>query len=207
MMDDLRERTATQNMKNLEFQRYVGAHHEAAHTIARLVLDAPFHEVVLDADGLGVSRGYPEGEERPWASHWTCARVSMAGPAVEAYFASIRFGTEYTNAELFAVWRGAQLFAEEELEDDPTAVGVRSDESEAGEHAGAAYVFALALLDAHWLEIKILAAELLGKGVVGSERTSELLPSFSPNQERLSDEAEKVGDPLIREWSLYYWGR
>lgn len=199
-MDDTVERRATRTLDQAALQRYVGAHHEAAHTVARLVVGAPFHEAILDADGLGISRGYPEGFARPWASPTIKALVSMAGPAIEVYFYSMRFGRPKTNVELFENWLDAQRIDEEE---PPDEAGPKSDVADAGWRAGEAYVFAEALLEIHWVAIKALATALLAKGRVGHDDLGEVLPGFVPDPQRVLAAAEERGHSFMFEWIEY----
>ena len=198
-MDDMVECRAARTLDEAGLQRYVGAHHEAAHTVARLVVGAPFHEAILDADGLGISRGYTEGFARPWASRKIKALVSMAGPAIEAYFYSMRFGHPRTNVELFESWLDAQRIDEEE----PDEPGPRSDVADAGWRAGEAYVFSEALLEIHWAAIKALATVLLAEGRVGYEDLDEVLPGFVPDPQRVRAAAEERGHSFVFEWIEY----
>jgi hypothetical protein len=178
-MDDETERHAMKTLDRAALQRYVCAHHEAAHTIARLVFGASFYELVLypGEDGLGVSRGYPEGFEQPWPAAETSALVGMAGPAVESYFYSMRFGRRKSDQELFQTW-----YADQHLDNDDREPGPKSDTVAADWRAGWAFVICEAMVEIYGTEIKALATELLIVGRIGREDLGRVLPGFAPDE-------------------------
>jgi hypothetical protein len=194
-MDDDIERKAMQTPDNMAMQRYVAAHHEAAHTVARVVLGESFYEVTVDGGGGGASRGYPLGEEERAKSPATMACVSMAGPAVEAYFWSMKSERPWTNEELFEQWWDAQ----QSHESDPDVDEI-SDAAQAGFRAGEGYTFALALLEVHWDAIKALATELLEHGRVGHDDVDRILPGFGPLNDLIADKMQAHGTGFFFEW-------